>query len=173
MLFQPDTARQLYSKAHLHPDEEKFFVPGQPSSGLIGNSPCAALAICYELSVPEHAANARRNGADIYIASVAKSVDQIDGALERLSEIARKYSMTVAMANCIGLSDSMECAGRTSVWNKDGTLLNQIDVAKEGIVVVDTETHCVSQRIIEKVFLLYDGRGHPTPIFGQFPATPG
>ncbi len=150
ILFQPRRDRQLYSKMLLHPDEEDFFVRGQPSVGLIGSDPRAALAICYELSVPEHAANARKNGADIYIASVAKSAGQMEQALERLGEIAREYSMTVVMSNCIGRSDGMECAGRTSVWNKDGTLLDQMDGAKEGIIVMDTESYDVLQHFPDR-----------------------
>ncbi len=141
VLFQPHQTRQLYSKMYLHSDEEGFFVPGPRSAGFIGQDAKAALSICYELSVPEHAANVFQNGAEIYIASVAKSVRGIGRALERLSEIAREYSMTVLMANCIGLSDGMECAGKTSVWNKNGVLLAQLDDVSEGIIVVDTKTH--------------------------------
>jgi len=148
MIFQPFKARELYSKMHLHPDEENFFVRGQPSVGLIGEDPCATLAICYELSVPEHAANAYKNGADIYIASVAKSVSQIEKTLERLGQIALEYSMTVVMSNCIGLSDGLKYTGRTSVWNREGILLDQINEIKEGIIVVDTETYSVLQRTI-------------------------
>ena len=149
LLFHPSTPRQPYSKTHLHQDEECYFVSGQPSLGLLGKESSAALAICYELSVPEHAANAHRNGASIYIASVAKSVGQIGEALKRLREISTEYSMTVLMSNCIGLSeDGVEWAGRTSVWDNKGTLLSQLDDANEGIIVVDTGMHAVARRTI-------------------------
>ena len=151
LLFQPHKARQLYSKRYLHPDEESFFVRGQDSTGLFDKDAKAALAICYELSVPEHAANAFNNGAQIYIASVAKSVGGVENAIARLSEIAREYSMTVLMSNCVGLSDGIECGGRTSVWNDKGVLLGQFDDANEGAIVVDTErqdaVHFISQNL--------------------------
>jgi predicted amidohydrolase len=35
-----------------------FFISGKNSTGLIGNKTNIALAICYELSVPEHSENA-------------------------------------------------------------------------------------------------------------------
>ncbi len=54
VLFQSHKARQTYSKKYLHPDEEDFFISGQSSTGLIVNKTNIALAICYELSVPEH-----------------------------------------------------------------------------------------------------------------------
>jgi predicted amidohydrolase len=148
LLFQPRQARHLYSKMHLHPDEQSFFVHGQRSTGLIGKGANAALAICYELSVPEHAANASKNGAETYIASVAKAVSGIDMAITRLSQIAHAYSMTVLMSNCVGLCDDCECAGKTSAWSKKGVLLSQLDGTTEGIIMIDTETQAVMQRTI-------------------------
>src|SRR5882762_11044937 len=85
VLFQPHKARQVYSKKYLHPDEEEFFVSGQSTIGLTGNKTSIALAICYELSVPEHSENAFKSGAKIYIASVAKSAIGVENASKSLS----------------------------------------------------------------------------------------
>lgn len=139
-LFQPNKGRQLYLKKYLHPDEEDFFVGGQNSKGLIVNRHKIALAICYELSVPEHAANAFKSGAEIYVASAVKSVTGIDKALARLSEIGNKYSMTVLLSNCIGQSGGYDCAGKTSIWNSKGLLVGQLNDTSEGILIVDTDT---------------------------------
>ena len=147
LLFQPGRLRQVYSKMHLHADEEPFFVRGPVSEGLIGTSEKAALAICYELSVPEHAAAAFQNGAAIYIASVAKTAAGVENAVVRLSEIARDYAMTVLMANCVGLADSVDCAGGSAVWNNEGVMLCQLDDASEGLMVLDTETQSVAQHM--------------------------
>ncbi|NJN21437.1 MAG: carbon-nitrogen hydrolase family protein [Leptolyngbya sp. RL_3_1] len=142
LLFQPQQPRQLYSKMHLHGDEEPCFVPGPAATGLIGPNGQVALAICYELSVPEHAANAARNGAGIYLASVAKSVDGVVKASSRLRAIARDHAMAVLMVNCVGLADGMDCPGQTSVWNHQGTLLHQLD-SEEGMILYDTATQSV------------------------------
>lgn len=147
VLFQPHKDRQLYSKKYLHSDEEPFFVGGESTICSIGNKSNIALAICYELSVPEHSENAFRSGAEIYIASVAKFVKGIDNALIRLSNIARKYSMTVLMSNCVGQCDGDECAGKTSIWNNKGLLVAQLDDTNEGILIIDTDT----QELIEKI----------------------
>jgi predicted amidohydrolase len=146
VLFQPHQARQMYSKKYLHPDEEEFFIHGQNSIGLIGNKTNIALAICYELSVPEHAESAFKSGAEIYLASVAKSVDAVEKAIKNLSDIANKYSMTVLMANCVGQCDDFECGGKTSIWNNEGLLVGQLNDTNEGIIIIDTDT----QELIEK-----------------------
>lgn len=146
VLFQPHKARQTYSKKYLHPDEEEFFISGQNSTGLIGKKPNIAVAICYELSIPEHSENAFKSGAEIYIASVAKSLNGVDKAIKTLSDIGSKYSMTVLMSNCIGHSGGYECAGKTSVWNNKGLLVGQLNDTNEGIIIIDTDT----QEVIEK-----------------------
>jgi predicted amidohydrolase len=147
IIFQLHQARQTYSKKYLHSDEEHFFITGNSSSGLITNKThIVAVAICYELSVPEHSEKAFKSGAKFYIASVAKLVNQVDKALEMLSEIATKYSMTVLMSNCVGESEGMEWGGRTSLWDNKGLLVGQLDDRNEGIIIIDTET----QEIIKK-----------------------
>jgi len=137
-LFQPGKPRQLYSKKYLHADEEPFFVSGQHGPGRIGED--IALAICYEISVPQHAEEAHRNGARVYIASVAKFMHGIDKALARLAEIGSSYSMTVLMSNSVGQADGYECAGKSSAWDNKGRLLGQLDGYREGILLLDTDT---------------------------------
>lgn len=146
VLFQPYKGRQTYSKKYLHSDEEPFFSSGKNVSCSINNQPDVALAICYELSVPEHAAAAFINGAKTYIASVAKSATGVAKAVERLSEIATNYSMAVLMSNCIGTCDGIECGGKTSVWNNRGKLIGQLDATTEGILIFDTDTEEVIAR---------------------------
>jgi predicted amidohydrolase len=146
VIFQPDKKRQLYSKKFLHADEEPFFISGQNTISLASGKNNIALAICYEISVAEHAENAFKSGAIIYIASVAKSVNGISNALTTLSTIAHRYSMTVLMSNCVGQCDGDECAGKTSIWNNRGLLLAQLNNTSEGVLIIDTDT----QEIIEK-----------------------
>lgn len=147
VLFQPRKVRQTYSKKYLHADEEPFFVNGQNSISLSDKNSNIALAICYELSFPKHAEDAFKSGAEIYIASVAKPADGVDKAIKRLTEVSKQYSMMVLMSNCIGNCDDFESAGKSSVWNDKGLLLGQLDDVNEGIVMIDTDT----QEVIEKI----------------------
>lgn len=54
ILFRPHTPRGAYSKSIYTPTKSLFFISGQSSVGLIGAQSNIALAICYELSIPEH-----------------------------------------------------------------------------------------------------------------------
>jgi predicted amidohydrolase len=148
IIFQPHQPRQLYSKQYLHADELPFFAHGHNATAVLGDKSDVALAICYELSVPEHAQQAFANGANIYVASVAKSASGVEQASQRLAKIARSYDMTVLMVNCVGPSDDFVSAGGTAVWNNQGNLLAQLDDAHEGILIYDTDSQEVTQKII-------------------------
>lgn len=145
IIFQPNKPRRLYSKHYLHEDEEPYFVAGSKSPLLTIGDQKIAIAICYEISIYAHCKNAYENGADIYLASAAKFTGGIDKGLDRLSLIGDKYSMTVLMANCTGIADGQECAGKSSVWNDRGTLLAQLDTSAEGILILDTHTQITSE----------------------------
>jgi predicted amidohydrolase len=142
ILFQPQTKRQTYSKNYLHSDEEDFFVSGQNVGCLINKSKMA-LAICYELSVPEHSENAFNSGAELYIASVAKSASGIEKAFLTLSDIARKYSMSVILSNSVGHCDNFDSAGKSFIWNNKGLLIGQLDDRNEGIIIFDSDSEAV------------------------------
>lgn len=148
IIFQPDKPREIYTKQYLHSDEFPFFVNGQPQTILKDHHDKVAMAICYELSIPEHSETAFEKGAEIYITSVAKTVTGVEKAFETLSAIAKKYSMMVFMSNCIGHCDNFDSAGRSAAWNNKGELLGELDDTHEGIIVVDTETEKVIQKII-------------------------
>ena len=148
ILFSPGKARQTYSKKYIHPDEEEFFVRGESPTSLVNSEPKIALAICYELSVPAHSENAFACGAEIYIASVAKSAKGVESATKSLSDIARRYSMNVLMSNCIGPCDDFESVGNSSAWTPGGKLAGQLNEDSEGILMLDTMTQNVIKKTI-------------------------
>ena len=148
LIFQPGQARKLYSKKYLHQDELPFFVPGESFPVLTGTDPLVALAICYELLVPAHAALAAANGAALYIASVAKTATGMHKASDTLSAVAAHYAMPVLLVNCIGPSDNFESAGLSAVWNSSGILIGQLDSLHEGILVFDSSTGAVTKEIM-------------------------
>ncbi|RCR66162.1 carbon-nitrogen hydrolase family protein [Larkinella punicea] len=140
LIFQPNQPRHLYSKTYLHADEEPFFVSGQSTLRFLGEKANVALAICYELSVPEHSENAFQNGAAVYLASVAKSAPGMEKASKMLSAIAQTYAMTVLVSNCVGPCDNFESAGGSAIWNTKGELIRQLNDVDEGILILDLET---------------------------------
>jgi predicted amidohydrolase len=143
VIFQPQQARQLYTKQYLHPDEEPFFVSGTPSTGLMGALPIA-LAICYETSVPAHSERAFQSGAQFYLASVIKSPSGMEKASIILAEGTKKYGIPVLLSNGVGMADGDVCGGKTSVWNKQGVLIGQLNEQDEGLLIYDSETEMVT-----------------------------
>ena len=145
LIFQPNKTRKVYSKKHLHPDEEAFFVSGVNIDFIEVENIKISFAICYELSIAQHSENAFQNGANIYIASVAKTANGVEKAHKTLSEIAKKHESWVLMANCVGFCDDFESTGNSAIWNKNGTLLTKMDNKNEGILIIDTKTEQIIQ----------------------------
>jgi predicted amidohydrolase len=145
VVFRPDEPRLVYAKQYLHADELPFFVPGTEQVFLPFADHKIALAICYDLSVPEHAVNAYSNRADIYLASVAKTEEGMEKAIEVLSGIACTYSMTVLLANSVGQCGDGLCAGGSLVINDKGEVLAELFQEEEGILVYDTVTGVAAQ----------------------------
>ena len=140
LLFRPAQNPLVCSKMYLHPDEKPYFMPATDSPSLIIDEPRIALAICFELSVPQHAQRAIDAGASVYIASVAKTASGLGNASQRLSEMAAESSMLVLMANCLGQLDGEECIGTSSVWGRNGVPMAQLDNEHEGVIIVDSES---------------------------------
>lgn len=140
MIFQPDAPRQIYSKQQLHSDELSYFIQGEKQVILKVANTTIAPAICYESLQADHSENANKLGAEIYIASVAKAQNGFDKTMIHYPAVARKLSMPVLMANCVGFCDNFESVGKSSVWTKQGILAGQFDDKLEGILIFDTET---------------------------------
>ncbi len=148
ILLQPNVPRQTYSKQQLHADELPYFVNGNQQLILTIDNKKIAPAICYESLQIDHSENARQLGAEIYLASVAKSQNGIDKAIKHYPFIARQFSMPVLMANCVGYCDNFESVGQSSVWSIQGVLLGQLDHTSEGILIFDTQTDEVIAQIL-------------------------
>jgi predicted amidohydrolase len=141
IIFQPNKERITYSKQYLFPTEIGLYSVGKdPLVIHFDNENIIAPAICYELSNTEHTEKAKQNNANIYIASVLNSIDGVDNDINKLSNIAKKYKMNVFMANYIGQSGGYECAGKSSIWNDNGELIDQLDNKTEGILLYNTKT---------------------------------
>ncbi|MGA0556825.1 carbon-nitrogen hydrolase family protein [Larkinella sp. VNQ87] len=148
LLFQPRQTRQVYFKQYLHDDEKPYFVHGEQAFFLSENPTKVALAICYELSVPEHAEQSVRNGANLYLASVAKTAEGVAKAAERLADIARTHGLTVLMVNSVGEQDGFRAAGQSAIWNEQGKLLGQLDDTSVGLLMLDTATQEVTAQLL-------------------------
>jgi predicted amidohydrolase len=148
VIIEPNLKRKTYSKQHIHSDELQYFVKGEKQIILTIDNKKIAPAICYESLQIEHSENAKILGAEIYVASVAKSQNGFEKAVKHYPEIAKKFSMPVLMSNCIGFCDNFESVGKSSVWTKQGKLVGQLEDKCEGILIFDTETETVIKNTI-------------------------
>lgn len=140
MIFQPLTTRQTYSKQILHADEYPFFVSGKQQTFISYKNNKIAPAICFESLQIEHAEHASSNGANIYLASVAKSAKGVEKADIHYPKIAKNLNLTVLIANSVGPADDFVSTGNSAVWNNEGKMLAQLDDTYEGIIIYDVDT---------------------------------
>ncbi|MFC2185718.1 carbon-nitrogen hydrolase family protein [Fulvivirgaceae bacterium LMO-SS25] len=148
IIFEPNKPRQTYSKQQLHSDEFPYFENGVEQVIIKTEDRNIAPAICYESLQPTHSENAFKLGADIYLASVAKSANGVEKAYDHYPRVAKQYAMPVLMSNCVGFCDNFLSVGKSSVWTKKGELVGQLDDRTEGILFFDTETEEVKKRKI-------------------------
>ena len=102
-----------------------------------------ALGICYETLQREHFTKAKENNAEIYIASVSKPDRGTDRAYLHFPVVAKEYKMTILMVNSVGFCDNFHSNGRSSIWDSEGQLIDELDNANEGLLIYDTETETV------------------------------
>jgi predicted amidohydrolase len=146
LVYQAQKKRTTYLKKHLFHTEKGFFKSGQSVTNLNIKGINIGLAICYELSVPEHQKTAFEKGAEIYIASVVESKEGIDKSINKMSKIASNFSMITLMSNCIGISGEFQCAGLSSIWNQKGELMGQLSSFDQGVLIYDTESKEILKR---------------------------
>ncbi|GAB4156775.1 MAG: hypothetical protein Tsb0033_07790 [Winogradskyella sp.] len=140
LIFQPNKEREVYSKQLLHEDELPYFVNGDTQIIFTIKGKKIAFGICYETLQEEHFVNAIKNGADVYIASVAKPQNGINKANEHFPKMAKTYSTPVLMSNCVGACDDFMSVGQSGFWNAKGESVSRLDATNQGILIFDTET---------------------------------
>lgn len=143
LVFQPLKEKIVYSKQMLHSDETPYFVCGNDQIILDVHSIKIGLGICYESLQPQHFLNAKDQGIDIYIASVAKSNKGIENACKYFSRIADEFDTPILMSNSVGPCDSFLSGGQSAVWNVEGERIAQLGDTMQGLLVYDTKSQKV------------------------------
>lgn len=138
ILLRPRNERLIYAKQLLHVDELPFFVHGEEQLILPRGGHVLAPAICYESLQASHADTAARVGADVYLASVAKSQRMVAKAYDHYPQIANSHFVAVLMANSVGPCDDFVSAGQSAAWNGSGQLVASMTDTAEGFVLFDT-----------------------------------
>lgn len=140
LCFIPRRPAVTYSKRLLHEGEEKTFAPGVGGDPLSIHDHVIGLAICAEITHPEHAAEAARGGTDVYAASCFITPRGYDHDTNLLAGYAREHRMMVLMANFGNGNGTWLTAGRSAIWSHTGELLIQGPPEGEAILVAKTHS---------------------------------
>jgi predicted amidohydrolase len=133
-VIQPE-ATIIYTKHHLHQGEEKFFKSGTLNPQIELEGERVSLAVCADTTHPKHAETAARVGATVYAAGVFITPTGIDADSAQLQGYAKKYEMTVLMANYADSSGGFPSAGRSTIWDKNGYILAQAPSVGEILLI--------------------------------------
>lgn len=138
LIFQPKKERLVYAKQRLHVDELPYFVAGDHQVYMKHKGKKIAFAICYESLQRDHFVQAKEQGMDIYIASVAKPQVGIEKATAHFSPLSKEFKLPILMVNSVGKCDDFLSVGQSGVWS-NGKCIGQLNVQDQGLLLYDTE----------------------------------
>jgi predicted amidohydrolase len=139
LCFSPHRPAVTYSKRFLHEGEEKTFAPGFGGDPLSIRDHVVGVAICAEITHPEHAAEIAQRGAHIYAASCFITPNGYAYDTNLLAGYARDHRMMVLMANFGNGNETWMSAGRSAIWSPRGELLIAGPPAGEAILIAKTQ----------------------------------
>lgn len=134
-VLNPEGSLSLYLKQYLHPGEEKVFQPGHLNPMIYSGDDKASIAICADLTNPDHPAQAARNESTLYLAGAFITPEGYIKDSDLLTKYARKYNMGVALANFGGESGGIMSAGKSAIWSDAGERVAGLDGLGEGLVI--------------------------------------
>ncbi len=123
LVFSPGQDTLVYAKQFLHEGEAPFFEPGHDNLVLtIGNNKIG-MAICADITHPEHPEGLAGSDLFLYSASVLMSDNGYDLETSLLKSYAKKYDMAVLMANYGGPTGGWISAGKSIIFNEKGDVV--------------------------------------------------
>ncbi len=149
IVFAPDGTVGAYVKQHLGAGEEAAFAPGRGGTPLTIDDQTVGLAICADISHPEHARAAVKRGATVYAASCLISEEGYAADAALLRRHAIDHQILVLMANHGGPSGEWPSAGRSAIWSATGELLASAPATGEALVVAKRNRGRWTARVVQ------------------------
>jgi predicted amidohydrolase len=135
LCFVPHRGVVTYSKRFLHEGEEVAFVAGAGGEPMTLGDETVCVAICAEITHPQHAEEAAGRGAGIYAASCFLTPGGYLYDTGLLAGYARQHRMAVVMANYGAPTSQWQSAGGSAIWSSDGTPLARGPSSGEAVVM--------------------------------------
>jgi len=146
-IFSPNK-HEVYAKQYLHPGEEVYFSAGNKGCVINVNGTTIGMAICADITHPEHAQNAAENGAVLYAAGVFITENGYVVDTTLLQQYAKKHAMAVAMANYSSSTSRLKPAGKSAVWNEKGELIVSAQGMEDALVIAEQGKSSWSGRVV-------------------------
>ncbi|WP_367128374.1 nitrilase-related carbon-nitrogen hydrolase [Saccharothrix sp. HUAS TT1] len=123
--------RVAYRKVWLGDAEAVRFRPGPGPAVVEVDGVRLGLAVCRDIAVPRHAADAVAAGVDVYVAGTVKHVWEADHQHELVRRIAVDHGVWVALASFAGRTGEgyESTAGRSAVLDPSGAVVAVADGA--------------------------------------------
>ncbi len=116
VLGGPDT---LWVHKHvLHADEQPFFEAGPAAGPLSIHGRSVGFVICYELTQDSRVQALVDGGAQLLVASVAKTEAGMAAASLRLADLAERHRLPALAVNAVGPADGVVCGGGSGVFGE-------------------------------------------------------
>jgi predicted amidohydrolase len=93
------------------------------------------VAICADISNPIHAADAVRQGANVYAAGVAKTPGDMVRAEANMASHAKRHGILTVMANHASSTGGLPTGGRSAIWDEAGGLVVRAEPRGESVVL--------------------------------------
>jgi len=135
LTIAPTGSVSIYAKEHLHLGEEEVFTPGPGGAPFRIGDATVALAICADITHPEHAAGAAARGANLYAAGVAITENGYAPDTELLRTCAKEHKMAILMANYGRTTGAWVSAGRSAIWSEEGDIVAASGGTEEALIV--------------------------------------
>jgi predicted amidohydrolase len=120
ILIRPGTVPLLAPKTHIHGEEQHYFEPGSGPTLVDVDGWCIALAVCFDVAQPSHAAEAAAAGADLYAASAVYVVGEERRLDLHFGSRAMDSRFFALLANAAGRTSLGPSCGGSGLWGPDG-----------------------------------------------------
>jgi predicted amidohydrolase len=140
IIHHPDGRATTYAKEYPAASERATYAPGPGGATLAFDDEVVGLAICADITHPEHARDTARRGATVYAAGSLFSIEDYAADAAHLRRRAADHAMLVLLANYGAPAGGYLSAGQSAVWAKTGDLLASAPGEGEALVLA-VRTH--------------------------------
>lgn len=126
----------FYDKIHLFENEKTFYTAGSSHYVLEVKNWRMGLAICNDVSKPEHAEKYKRKNVDIYLASCLFGIDNGIREINKwFPARAKDNNFYTVLSNSVGFSGKWKACGLSGIWDNLGHFMTKDKYTYEKVII--------------------------------------